>query len=288
MHADSALWPDRGRAGFFPDGDRGAGRAEPLAATTGNLIVFSAGLPALDAKRRGFVVPIPYFVDGLPSFTAEVPRAVSHRVKLLSAAAVLTAGLVLALRFPKNPAADLPTADAGTQGLTYRSEPAAASALDQEAEAADRARAETGPGGAGPGESAAAAVEPVAQQRPADVAGVAQASPGAGSPATGVGANGLTVRRQPAAVPRPTHTIRDGDTLAGIAQQYLGQNDRAYEIFQLNRDRLVSVDLLPIGTVLRLPPKQAAPRTSAEHSRLVPIPAGVFARPVATSRQVGP
>lgn len=213
----------------------------------------------------------------------------SHRVKLLSAAAVLTTGLVLALRFPKNPAADLPTADAGTQGLTYRSEPAAASALDQEAESADRAalaRAETGPGGAdGAGRGgSAAAVEPVAQQRPADVAGPAQASPGAGSPATGVGANGLTVRRQPAAVPRPTHTIRDGDTLAGIAQQYLGQNDRAYEIFQLNRDRLVSVDLLPIGTVLRLPPKQAAPRTSAEHSRLVPIPAGVFARPVATSR----
>ena len=68
-----------------------------------------------------------------------------------------------------------------------------------------------------------------------------------------------TARRQPAAAPRPTHTIRDGDTLAGIAQQYLGQNNRAYEIFQLNRDRLVSVDLLPIGTVLRLPPKQAAP-----------------------------
>ena len=118
IQADSALWPDRGRAGFFPDGDRGAGRAEPLAATTGNLIVFSTGLHALDAKRRGFVVPIPYFVDRLPSFTAEGPRAVSHRVKLLSAAAVVTTGLVLALRVPTKPAAALPTADAGTQGRT--------------------------------------------------------------------------------------------------------------------------------------------------------------------------
>ncbi len=57
------------------------------------------------------------------------------------------------------------------------------------------------------------------------------------------------------------HTIVDGDTLAQLAIQYLGEADRYLEIFELNRDILSSPDLLPIGTVIKIPQRSAAPRT---------------------------
>ena len=55
------------------------------------------------------------------------------------------------------------------------------------------------------------------------------------------------------------HKVVDGDTLATLAERYLGCADRAAEIYQLNRDRLLSPELLPIGVELRIP-------VSASHS----------------------
>ena len=51
------------------------------------------------------------------------------------------------------------------------------------------------------------------------------------------------------------HKVVDGDTLASLAQRYLGQADRAREIFEANRDVLPSPEALPIGAVLRIPPR---------------------------------
>ncbi len=50
-----------------------------------------------------------------------------------------------------------------------------------------------------------------------------------------------------------THKVVDGDTLTALAERYLGSADRAAEIYQLNRDRLLSPELLPIGVELRIP-----------------------------------
>jgi hypothetical protein len=52
------------------------------------------------------------------------------------------------------------------------------------------------------------------------------------------------------------HQIRDGDTLTRLAQQYLGSSERYLEIFDLNRDILSTPDLLPIGMMLRIPPRE--------------------------------
>ncbi len=54
------------------------------------------------------------------------------------------------------------------------------------------------------------------------------------------------------------HRIRDGDTLIKLAQQYLGRGDRYLEIYDTNRDVLTNPDLLPIGVVLKIPPRGAA------------------------------
>ncbi|HWB12311.1 MAG TPA: LysM peptidoglycan-binding domain-containing protein [Pirellulales bacterium] len=50
-----------------------------------------------------------------------------------------------------------------------------------------------------------------------------------------------------------THRIVDGDTLSDLAQRYLGSSKRFSVIFNANRDRLQSPDLLPIGAELRIP-----------------------------------
>jgi nucleoid-associated protein YgaU len=49
------------------------------------------------------------------------------------------------------------------------------------------------------------------------------------------------------------HRIVDGDTLAGLAQRYLGSSARFREIYDANRDQLPGPDLLPIGVEVRIP-----------------------------------
>lgn len=51
------------------------------------------------------------------------------------------------------------------------------------------------------------------------------------------------------------HVVHNGDTLGRLAQRYLGNEDRALEIFDLNREVLDNPHLLPIGAQLKLPPK---------------------------------
>ena len=50
------------------------------------------------------------------------------------------------------------------------------------------------------------------------------------------------------------HKINDGDTLAAIAQRYLGAEERYLDLFEHNRDVLATPELLPIGKELRIPP----------------------------------
>ncbi len=74
------------------------------------------------------------------------------------------------------------------------------------------------------------------------------------------------------ATPR-THTIVDGDRLSDLARRYLGDADRHLEIYQWNTDVLAHPDMLPIGQLLRIPPR-ARPHPAAVNvieRPLVPI-----------------
>ena len=67
----------------------------------------------------------------------------------------------------------------------------------------------------------------------------------------------------PAGAPA-SHTILDGDTLASLAERYLGSSDRGVEIYEYNRDVLTSPDLLPIGKVLQIPPRERSSEVASE------------------------
>jgi nucleoid-associated protein YgaU len=47
--------------------------------------------------------------------------------------------------------------------------------------------------------------------------------------------------------------VQNSDTLEKLAKRYLGDEDRAMEIFDLNRDVLDNPHLLPIHAELRIP-----------------------------------
>ena len=60
-----------------------------------------------------------------------------------------------------------------------------------------------------------------------------------------------------------THTVIDGDTLSDLARRYLGSADRHLEIYQWNSDVLAHPDMLPIGQLLRIPPRTSPPSKAA-------------------------
>lgn len=61
-----------------------------------------------------------------------------------------------------------------------------------------------------------------------------------------------------------THKIVDGDTLQSLAARYLGSEDRCLEIYEANRELLSSPEVLPIGSVLKIPPRQPVARPSVD------------------------
>jgi len=59
--------------------------------------------------------------------------------------------------------------------------------------------------------------------------------------------------------PPATYVIRDGDDLTGIATRFYGQPAAAAAIWEANRDVVPEPSLLPIGSVLRMPPPWSIP-----------------------------
>ncbi len=95
---------------------------------------------------------------------------------------------------------------------------------------------------------------------------------------------------KPVASQPPTlrsHKIVNGDTLARIARRYLGSEGRSAEIFELNRDVLTDPLMLPLGHVIKIPPRESTADASTVKPGgtvlplppLVPLPSGAFARP---------
>ena len=61
------------------------------------------------------------------------------------------------------------------------------------------------------------------------------------------------------------HRVRDGDTLASLAQRYYGDRSRWEEIYEANREQIAQPNLLPLDTRLRIPPN--APQEVTDSSR---------------------
>ncbi len=84
-----------------------------------------------------------------------------------------------------------------------------------------------------------------------------------------------------------THTIVNGDTLARIAQRYLGTRSRDGEIYELNRDRISDSEVLPIGRTIRIPHRQQSlaereaggSNSTAAPAPLVALPRELLDRP---------
>lgn len=74
------------------------------------------------------------------------------------------------------------------------------------------------------------------------------------------------IGRQPLATKFGEHIVTDGDTLALLAERYLGDAGRARELFELNSDRLEHPDVLPIGMVLHTPdePRRGQSRVATD------------------------
>lgn len=72
-----------------------------------------------------------------------------------------------------------------------------------------------------------------------------------------LGAAELTPTAPPSELPERTHVVHSGDSLERLAKRYLGDEGRAIEIFDLNREILENPHLLPIGAELKIPIAEA-------------------------------
>jgi hypothetical protein len=68
------------------------------------------------------------------------------------------------------------------------------------------------------------------------------------------------------------HVVEDGDTLTRIAVRYLGRADAYHKIYELNRDVLSTPDLLPIGSVLRIPSRDSQLTRVEDSPAMMPVP----------------
>jgi nucleoid-associated protein YgaU len=50
-----------------------------------------------------------------------------------------------------------------------------------------------------------------------------------------------------------SHTVEEGETLMSLAVRYYGDAGHVSTLYRANQDRILSIDRVPVGTVLRLP-----------------------------------
>jgi phage tail protein X len=92
-------------------------------------------------------------------------------------------------------------------------------------------------------------------------------------------------RKSESAEPR-THRIVDGDTLARIAARYWADSELAHQLWEANRDVLAAPDPLPIGVMLKIPPRpQNRPAITSPQAEELPAPAR---QPVLTAPSASP
>jgi nucleoid-associated protein YgaU len=161
------------------------------------------------------------------------------RIKIALAAGIVLAGLAVAMIFRRAGGERPPVAAErlAVNGTAERAEPAPPPAVPGPVEVV-AARAVPPP------------APPQSLEPPRQPPQLAREYPGGfgRGPAPLAEVPGPFERRGPA-----THRVVDGDTLAKLAERYLGSPTRAMDIFEANRSVLISPELLPIGVELQLP-----------------------------------
>jgi nucleoid-associated protein YgaU len=173
----------------------------------------------------------------------------THAIRLVVPALVLVLGFAAACLFrrPVGVQPD-PGFQAGRPATFTQSRRAAPENLRMEVPAAGNA-SEGGPGRSGSGDGPGSARTP-------DVAlpNHPRALAEEQGPARSRTPGGVR-RREPDTVEFVRrHRVVDGDSLRTLAGRYLGDANRADEIFQANRKRLSHPDAVPIGVELDIPP----------------------------------
>ena len=177
------------------------------------------------------------------------------RIRLMTAAAVMLVGLGLALFFRRPAAeADLPI-PLQSDPLVLRKQPAPRTFAAAEA-ATDTSQPHPLPAAPSePWRQSPTIVTPTDQPAPPPELPKSYPSsyPNSGQVAsTRWGASLGEMLPETASAP-PTHKIIDGDSLASLAERYLGSASRAMEIYEANRSVLAQPEILPIGVELKIP-----------------------------------
>lgn len=217
-------------------------------------------LVAIGVAAVSLVAAIPFLRPGRIHQTGEQLSGDAAGLKLDAPADTASASVRLNVRLPPEP----PPSDRGLERI-----PAAGAALT-ESQPAGAAQAALGEGPAPPllpsefprspaGDAAFASIEtapvetaPVetgpSQTLPVEIS-PSGTSPSAAPPA----AESVEVQDPELSRPARRHVIRDGDSLESLAERFLGNADRAGEIFDANRGLLTRRDLLPIGVEITIP-----------------------------------
>jgi nucleoid-associated protein YgaU len=176
---------------------------------------------------------------------------VTRRQKLIAAGSVLAVGFGLAWPLrrtePLLPAAmRSETAAVETQQLTQ--------AIDL-----DRQATPSAPVASSPAKSLA--ISPTVADRDPFANGAATFPADSVTPPVYSTVSAGTPTATPLAEVTPTeriHVVHEGDALDALAKRYLGDEARALEIFDLNREALENPHVLPLGVELRIPSGGAA------------------------------
>ncbi len=191
-----------------------------------------------------------------------------QRIRLITAAAVMLLGLGLALFF-RRPAAENDVPIPMQSGpLVLHQQPDLRSITVTESPAAV--------GQPRPGVPGAPATPPEPRPSPTIVTPAEQAAPppempkinpaGGQAVSTRWGSSLREMLPETASAP-PVHKIIDGDSLALLAERYLGSASRAMEIYEANRNVLTRPEILPIGAELKIPRADQAVARSGDVAR---------------------
>lgn len=177
-------------------------------------------------------------------------------VKTAMAFCVLLAGVCVALLFRRDSSRQTPPAPTASEQLLIRHVPRGripAPAADRGRTAkSSRVTAVQTPNGGRP----AIVVTPLDRhESPPQLAESYPETGRAGSARWGVSMDMLLPVASPGDDSARVHKVVDGDTLAALAERYLGSAARAGEIFEANRDVIDDPELLPIGAELKMPPR---------------------------------
>ncbi|HUT08978.1 MAG TPA: LysM domain-containing protein [Thermoguttaceae bacterium] len=173
-----------------------------------------------------------------------------HSVKIAAASSVLVGGILLALVFRHESPPTGQSATRDGERLVLRE------TMDSPPEGGGRAGDPTGaPGDIQSSGQGATVVTPMRTGTPPNLARDYPGNPTTAAWGTPMGLPPVVSEDDS---PR-THRIVDGDSLANLAQRYLGSADRALEIYEANRDVLPSPQVLPIGDELTIPPRDGVP-----------------------------